>query len=230
MNRTRIVMALAVLALAASTVCAASAMAEPSQLCKPGEMRKYGHPTYYWTLDDWFSGNESYRVFCCPLSEGACDGGWKPVSVTMYLYWEESNSCALTVRAELHRSATIDPHGAGAGDLIASSEPTTVGPFRPAGLWAVTIPLPTDAPTIDGPCYASIEFLDTCDEPPALVAAPGACDGNRSWVDRGDGWVDMRDLELPGNLSAYATFECQRPTEDKPVSWGTVKGMYGTDR
>jgi len=226
MTRTGTTIIMLLLTLAASTTTAAGHAAE-AELCKPGEMRKCGHPTYYWTLEDRFKGNESYRVFCGPLGDGSCEGGWKPVSVTMYLYWEETNTCAMTVQAEIHESDSNDPAGPRAGRLVATSEVTTVGPFRPAGLWAVTVPLSGNAPVLDGPCFATISFLDTCAELPSMVAAPGACVENRSWKDTGGGWVDMHALDLPGNLSAYATFECQRPGEDQPVAWSTIKSMYG---
>jgi hypothetical protein len=62
-----------------------------------------------------------------------------------------------------------------------------------------------------------------------VVAAPGACEAKRSWRDRGEGWADMRDLELPGNLSAFATFECQLPRGDDSVAWSTIKSMYDKD-
>jgi hypothetical protein len=201
-------------------------VADPSE---PGDRCKNGHSTYYWTLDDWFAGDESFSVLCHQEQRGGCEGGWKPISVTMYLYWEEKNNCALTVQAELHEADPQHPERAAQGRLIATSEVKTVGPFSPAGLWAVTLPMPLDAPVVDGPCFATIRFLDTCDELPAVVAAPGACEAQRSWRNRGDGWADMRDLELPGNLSAFATFECQLRQEEEPVAWSTIKSMYDKD-
>jgi len=231
MKTTRTLAALLLLTLLATTAAAAGGGLSDTEveLCRPGDMRKVGQTLYYWTLEDRFTGNESYRVLCEPVGDGACEGGWKPVSVTMYLYWEESNTCSFTVQAEIHSSDSANPMGPHSGRLIAASEPTTVGPFRPQGLWAVTVPIPKDAPAIDGPCFASLRFLDTCSELPQMVAAPGSCDPNRSWVDRGAGWEDMHGLELPGNLSAYATFECQGRGAEEEVAWGTIKGMYGKD-
>jgi hypothetical protein len=40
----------------------------------------------------------------------------------------------------------------------------------------------------------------------------------------------MRDLDLPGNLSAYASFECQLVPVEERVAWTTIKGMYETGR
>jgi hypothetical protein len=227
MTPTRASIAVALLLLCASTVTAFAD--EPTvavALSEPGDVCKNGQTTYYWTLEDRFQGNESYRVFCGPTECGGCEGGWLPVSVTMYLYWEEENDCALTVQAEIHEAGDAPGEQ---GRLVTVSERKTVGPFHPAGLWAVTVAMPLDAPVIEGPCFATLRFLDTCDELPAVVAAPGACDQARAWNDRGDGWTDVYDQELPGNLSAYATFECQVPKAGQEIGWGTIKSMYETD-
>ena len=197
---------------------------------QPGDVCKNGYTSYYWMLEDRFTGNESFRVFCGPAGCAGCEGGWKPVSVTMYLYWEEENSCALTVQAEIHEADPTDLTRSGQGRLIAASEKRTVGPFKPAGLWAVTVAMPPDTPAINGSCFASIRFLDTCDELPAVVAAPGECDAMVSWNDRGEGWVDLRELDLPGNLCAYATFECQVVEKDASATWSTIKGMFQTNK
>ncbi len=219
------VIALLVLASAAAGFAHAAASTpalDPVAQSQPGDICKNGHTNYYWTLENRFTGEESFRVICTPAG---CEGGWKPVSVTMYLYWEEENSCALTVQAEIHEVDTTDPDRSTQGRLVAVSEQKTVGPFRPAGLWAVTVAMPTDSPPINGPCFASIRFLDTCDELPYIVAAPGACEAMRSWSDTGEGWTDMLDLDLPGNLTAYASFECQRTSEDETMGWGAIKSM-----
>jgi hypothetical protein len=145
----------------------------------------------------------------------------------MYLYWETQNDCALTVQAEIYEANATGIGRPEQGRLLAVSEQKNVGPFKPAGLWAVTVAMPDDSPRLEGPCFATIRFLDTCDELPAMVAAPGACEPMRSWNDRGDGWKDMRDLDMPGNLSAYATFECQLVNdEENAASWTTIKSMY----
>jgi len=224
--------ALLVLASAATAFAggATSAQAhDPAAQSQPGDICKNGHTNYYWTLENRFTGQESFRVICTPAGFDGCEGAWKPISVTMYLYWEEENSCALTVQAEIHEVDPTDPSGCTQGRLVAVSEQKTVGPFRPAGLWAVTVPMPADSPPINGSCFASIRFLDTCDELPYIVAAPGACEAMRSWSDTGEGWTDMRNLDLPGNLTAYASFECQRADDDEPVGWGAIKSMYRTD-
>jgi len=233
MTLTRILVA-AAMVLVAIPACASPGgpTATPSlatELSRPGDECKNGQTNYYWTLEDRFEGNESYRVFCGPAGCGGCEGGWQPISVTMYLYWEEENSCALTVQAEIHAADPADATRSTEGRLLAISEQKTVGPFRSAGLWAVTVAMPLDAPRIDGPCFATIRFLDTCDELPMVVAAPGACDAMISWRDSGNGWTDMLDLELPGNLSAYATFECQLVEDTEQMTWSTIKGMYETN-
>ena len=235
MTLKRLLSAIALLVIAGTAPGAAHEEASeqalsPAALSQPGETCKNGHTNYYWTLEDRFTGNESFRVFCGPAGCAECEGGWKPVSVTMYLYWEEENSCALTIQAEIREADPADPTRSGQGRLIAASEKKTVGPFKPAGLWAVTVAMPLDSPVIDGPCFATIRFLDTCDELPAVVAAPGECEAMVSWNDRGEGWMDLRDLDLPGNLSAYATFECQLAGQDESVAWTTIKSMYGADR
>jgi hypothetical protein len=231
MRTKRLLPAIALLVLASAAAGSAHAAAptqalDPAVQSQPGDICKNGHTNYYWTLENRFVGQESFRVICTPAG---CEGGWKPISVTMYLYWEEENSCALTVQAEIHEVDTTDPSRSTQGRLVAVSEEKTVGPFRPAGLWAVTVAMPIDSPPINGPCFASIRFLDTCDELPYIVAAPGACEAMQSWSDTGEGWTDMLDLDLPGNLTAYASFECQRTSEDETVGWGTIKSMYKTD-
>jgi hypothetical protein len=234
MTSTRILIAIASLMVCAVAVASQGAPSEELPggvaLSQPGDVCDNGHTNYYWTLEDRFAGQESYRVFCGPAECGGCEGGWRPVSVTMYLYWEVSNDCALTVQAEIHEANPSGPGRHEQGRLVAVSEQKTVGPFRPAGLWAVTVAMPPDSPRVNGPCFATLRFLDTCDELPAMVAAPGACEALQSWNDRGEGWTDMRDLDLPGNLSAYASFECQLVPVEERVAWTTIKGMYETGR
>ena len=219
---------MAILLISAPAVAAGDGLSDGPAVSavhsEPGDVCENGSTSYYWTLEDRFTGNESYRVLCKPSECGGCEGGWQPVSVTMYLYWEEQNDCALSVRAEIHE---VDPAGATQGRLVAVSERKTVGPFRPAGLWAVTVAMPLDSPTITGPCYATLSFLDTCEDLPSVVAAPGACNASRAWNDRGDGWVDVYDQGLPGNLSVFATFECQLTATEEPVAWSTIKTIYG---
>ncbi len=217
--------------VATATTPAIETSPDRTEVSDPGDVCKNGSTGYYWTLEDRFEGDEAYRVLCEPIGCTGCDGGWKPISVTMNLYWENSNTCAMTVQAEL-READLSVTGAPVpGRVIATSEPTRVGPFSPAGLWAVTVALPRDSEVVSGPCFASLTFLDKCDDLPALVAAPGACEPLRSWNDRGEGWVDMHALDLPGNLSAYASFECQTSTarEEQTVGWTTIKSMYRSD-
>lgn len=233
-RRAPVVGALCLLAVAASPPGgrAAAPPAEPqvARASEPGDVCNNGSTLYYWTLDDRFTGNESYRVLCEPAGCADCAGGWKPLSVTMYLYWEESNSCALTVQAELRAADPNGPDPPRAGRVLVSSDVVTVGPFRPAGLWAVTVALPPDSPVIEGPCFASIRFLDTCDELPDLVAAPGDCEPMRTWNRRGAEWIDMRDLDMPGNLSAFASFECQYADATEPATWTAIKGIYEARR
>jgi hypothetical protein len=193
---------------------------------EPGDVCERGYTDYYWTLDDEFCGNESYRVFCPPSQCSDCAGGWKPLSVTMYLYWETRNTCSLTVQARLRRAIISDSGAPVPGDVITVSEPTAVGPFEPAGLWAVTVALPRDCPTIDGACFATLSFLDTCDDRPAIVATPTECTATSTWVSRGDGWVDLVSCDYPGNPSLFATFECQYPNEEQPVAWSAIKSRF----
>jgi hypothetical protein len=197
-----------------------------AQFVKPGDLCKRGYTDYYWTMDDKFSGNESYMVLCGPSECSDCPGGWKPISVTMYLYWEERNSCQLTVQAEIRRAELGGANEPSPGELITTSAPTVVGPFAPAGLWAVTVALPRDCPTVAGPCFATLRFLDTCDERPAVVAGPAECESTSTWLDSGDGWVDLASCNFPGNPSVYATFECQIQDGNQPAAWSAIKDQY----
>jgi hypothetical protein len=144
----------------------------------------------------------------------------------MYLYWETRNSCGLTVQAELREATYSESGGTAPGNLIVTSEPTSVGPFKPAGLWAVTVALPRDSEMIGGPCFATLRFLDTCDDRPAVVATPTACQARTTWVNGGEGWIDLSTCDYPGNPSLFATFECQNPTEELPVAWSSIKSRY----
>ncbi|MBN2564131.1 MAG: hypothetical protein JXB46_00310 [Candidatus Eisenbacteria bacterium] len=199
---------------------------DAANLVQPGDLCKRGYTDYYWTLEDEFSGNQSYTVFCGQVECCDCSGGWKPISVTMYLYWEEKNSCRLTVQAEIREAKQVGSAGPVPGGLVTRSKPTIVGPFKPAGLWAVTVALPRDCPTVAGPCFATLQFLDTCEELPAVVAGPAACEAMTTWVDSGDGPVDLAACGFPGNPNVYATFECQIPNAEQPVAWSTIKGRY----
>ncbi len=185
-----------------------------------------GNTAYYWTVGEWFSGNESYKVYCEPTDCQECDGGWKPFSVTMYLYWEQENSCALTVSSAIERIGEGDPECPTPGTLICESAPVTLGPFSPAGLWAITIPLPEHCPTLEEPFFATIRFHDTCDDLPILVTDPGPCDDCHSWNDWGAGWRQLCEHGFPGNLTAYATIKCAGPTPVEGASWGSIKAMY----
>lgn len=181
---------------------------------------------YYWTVGGWLTGNEVYRVYCDPTGCAPCEGGWKPVSVTMYLYWGAENTCSLSVSAEIERAGGRASACDGPSDVLASSQAITVGPFDPPGLWAVTVPLPESSQTIDEPFYASFRLHNTCDELPDVVTSPGPCEACRSWNDWGGGWNDLCPYGFPGNLSLYATLECQGVTPVRQTTWGAIKAMY----
>lgn len=217
-------------ATSAQPIPGAVAGDETSRNSKPGDTCEGGHKGYYWTIDNEFSGNESYRVYCDPTSCDGCLGGWKPMSVSTYLYWDKQNSCALTVSATIQEAV---PNGSGCpspGRLVTTSESIVVGPFSPAGLWGVTIPLPHEAPVLSGPFFATLTFHDTCEEPPSLVANAGPCLACASWVDRGEGWEQLCGERFPGNLSVRTSLQCQGTTPVVSSTWTTVKGNYKPDR
>jgi hypothetical protein len=218
-----------VCALLCQTAAAGTAPPSPpatATAVEPGDLCERGYTSYYWTLDDEFLGNESYMVYCRPSQCDDCGGGWRPLSVTMYLYWEMRNDCGLTVQAAIREARTEGTGVPVPGQVIAVSELTSVGPFAPAGLWAVTVALPRDCPTVDGPCFATLRFLDTCDDRPAIVATPSTCEAKRTWVSRGEDWIDLVGCDYPGNPSLFATFECQYPDEELPVAWSAIKSQY----
>ncbi len=193
----------------------------------PGDQCDGGYNDYYWTVDGWFTGNESYAVYCDPTGCTDCTGSWKPLSVTIYLYWEDENSCALTVHAEIVEADMSDPECPTPGTTVASiSVPMTAGPFSPAGLWAVTIPMPEDCPAFNQPFFASVVFEDACGEPPQLVNNSGPCTNCMSWNNWGLGWHAMCDYSFPGDLSIYATMECVGSSPVQQTSWTTIKNMY----
>jgi hypothetical protein len=213
-------------AAAPQPIAGATTDAESVQTYKAGDVSEGCHKGYYWTIEDWFQGNESYRVYCDPASCGACEGGWKPLSVKTYLYWDLQNGCALTVSATIEEAVSDGSGCPRPGRLVAVSEPITVGPFSPAGLWGITVPLPPETPVISGAFFATLTFHDTCDEPPSLVANSGPCLACASWVDRGAGWQQLCGDAFPGNLSVRTALQCQGVSDVEPSTWSTLKGRY----
>jgi len=197
-----------------------------SEVRSPGDLCEACNEGYYWTIDQWFTGNEVYAAYCEPCRCPSCQGGWKPRAVTMYLFWEEENECALSVSAEILSADVSDPACPRPSQVLCESEPTTVGPFSPAGLWAVTVPLPEDAPILSAPFFASLQFHSTCDELPSVVASQDDCSACVSWNDWGTGWQDLCDYGFPGNISLYATLQCQGPSPVEATTWTTIKAMY----
>lgn len=192
----------------------------------PGELCESCNNNYEWTVSGWMTGSEAYKVYCEPADCQYCEGGWKPLSITMYLYWATENTCALSMSVDIEEVDVSDPLCPAPGETLCASEPMTVGPFSPPGLWAVTLPLPGECADIDGPFFAGINVLDTCDELPEIVTDAGPCEPCVSWNNWGTGWVDICDHGFPGNLSAYTTLECQGPTAVRLETWSTIKSHY----
>ena len=201
-------------------------MSHPTERA-PGDQCDRGHSGSYWTIDSWFTGAESYAVYCDPTDCPDCSGGWRPLSVTIYLYWENQNSCALTVHAEILEADLREPSNPTPGtQVVSASAQMTAGPFSPAGLWAVTIDLPEDCQAFSEPFFASVVFEDACDEPPQLVTDAGPCNSSASWNDWGIGWDELCTYGFPGNLSIYATLECLGSSPVHDASWTTIKSLY----
>ncbi len=192
----------------------------------PGDLCEVCNNSYYWTVEGWLVGHESYSNYCDPTGCPCCDAGWKPISVTIYLYWAEENTCQLTLSADIESVDLSDPECPRPGAVIAASGPVVVGPFSPAGLWAITIPIPIDCPIIDEPFFASVSFDDNCEVMPSLVTDEGPCEPCLSWNDWGTGHQDLCDFGFPGNLSIYTTLECQGPSPVERATWTLIKSMY----
>jgi hypothetical protein len=193
----------------------------------PGDQCDQGHSGYYWTIGSWFTGEESYAVYCDPTECTDCTGSWKPLSVTIYLYWEEENSCALTVHAEIVDADLSNPSCPTPGSTVLSTSVSmTAGPFSPAGLWAVTIQMPEDCQGFTGPFFASVVFEDTCDDKPQLVADADACGDCETWNDWGIGWDELCTYGFPGNVSIFTSLECIGSSPVQQSSWGAIKGIY----
>jgi len=194
----------------------------------PGDLWEVGTEEYYWTVDGWLTGEETYYSYADVVDCPECRGGWRPVSVTFYVFWQSSCDCSLTVSVGV-RDAVGDPGGCPSpGEPICESEPTVVGPVSAPGLWAITLPLPLDAPLATGPFFATVAFHDTCDQLPALVTDSGPCCGCRSWNDWGSGPEELCAHGFPGALSVFATLECQGATPVQTRSWTAIKCMYRT--
>ena len=205
-------------------------IAEPAASgCRPGGRCDSGHTGYYWTVSERFAGGESYAVYCDPAACEECAGSWQPISVTIYLYWEYANSCALTVRSAVAGIDAGNPSCQTPGSIICESDAELVGPFSPPGLWAVNVPLPEDCAEIGQPFFAMLTFEDTCDELPSLAADLNPCEDGKAWNDSGLGWRGICDGEFPGNLSIFATLECRDSSGANEASWTAIKDAYRED-
>ncbi len=202
---------------------------EPFGERAPGDLCEDGTTSYYWTVDGWFTGEETYAVLCEPAECQSCSGGWKPLSVTIYLYWPFENECSLSVTAEILAVDASNPECLVPGAIICSSAATEVGPMSPAGLWAVTVSLNDECLAMNEPFFASLTFHDACEELPVLVTDAGPCEDCSSWNDWGIGWRGLCDFGFPGNLSMFATLECQGPSPVQTMTWTTIKNMYRGD-
>ncbi len=191
----------------------------------PGDLCEACNNSYYWTVAEWLTGNETYASYCDPTGCPACEAGWKPVSVTIYLHWAEPNDCELTLSADILAADLSDPESPMPGGLVSTSSPLVVGPLG-SGLWAVTVPIPLDCPVMEEPFFAAITFEDDCATLPSLVTDEGPGQSCISWNDWGTGWEDLADYGFPGNVSMYTTLECQGPSPVEQVSWGRIKSLY----
>jgi hypothetical protein len=192
----------------------------------PGELCDVGNTGYYWSVNGWFTGNESYMVYCDPSNCRDCPGAWKPVSMTMYLYWEDQNTCALTVSAAVRKADIADPSCPVPGSAVSLANPIAVGPLSPAGLWAITVPFPEDTPALSKPFFATITFQDSCGEHPVLITTRGPAAACGSWNDWGTGLQRLSEFGFPGDLAVFATLECQGPTTVEETTWTTIKAKY----
>jgi hypothetical protein len=193
----------------------------------PGDQCDVGESAYYWTIDSWFTGEESYAVYCEPSNCTDCQGSWKPLSITMYLYWNEENTCQMTVHADVLAADLSDPaHPAPGSQVLATSIPMVAGPFNPSGLWAVTIPFPEELDGQVDPFFASVTFEDACAELPELVADPGPCTDSDTWNDWGIGWDELCTYGFPGNVTIFASMECLGSSPVREATWTTIKSMY----
>lgn len=178
---------------------------EPGDMCDVGVLE-----AYYW-IDEWLLTPEEYAVFADPAMCDPCAGGWEPVAVNVYLYVEEDESpCTITLSVGI-READMDSPGCYVpGDVICWSSPYEVV-FSSPGAFLVGLPLDAGCETVDGPFFACFR---TEDDPgsqtlPDLVIddVPLEC---ISYNDYGFGWEDLvLDYGFPGNVSVYATLECQ---------------------
>ena len=235
---TRAIIVLFALLIVASPLAAREASLDPNHIVTsslntfslvdriPGDLCEACNNSYYWTVDGWLLGNESYNTYCDPSECPDCTGGWIPISVTIYLYWAEENTCELTMSVDIQEVDWTVPECPMPGALIVASDPVVVGPFSPAGLWAITLPLPEDCPVLDEPFFASVSFLNACAEMPDLVTDEGPCLPCITWNDWGSGWQDLCDFGFPGNLSVYTTLECQGPSPVHGATWTTIKNTY----
>ncbi|MBD3368456.1 MAG: hypothetical protein GF405_09850 [Candidatus Eisenbacteria bacterium] len=191
----------------------------------PGDRCSAGRSDYYWAVGDWFTGNEVYAALADPDDCSDCGGGWQADDVTIFLYWTTADTCRMsavaTIREVEECGETLVP-----GDPIVTSDPTEVGITGTCGLWAVTIELPQDTPILTDPFFVAVEFMDPCGNLPKVVTDSGPCTEGSSWNHWGSGWQDMCDFGFPGDLSLYATLQCQGPTAVEPSSWTTIKAIY----
>ena len=187
-----------------------------------------GTEEYYWVVNSWLAGEETYDVYADPAGCPECQGGWKPVSVTFYLFWESAFAGSLSVSVGIREAASTSRDCQEPGASICMSDPMPVGPVATPGLWAITLPLPDDAPLATEPFFATVLFHETRDQLPALVTDRGPCAGCRSWNDWGEGPQELCSHGFPGTLSIFTTLECQGATPVETRSWTAIKCMYRT--
>jgi hypothetical protein len=184
-----------------------------------------GRSDYYWAIGDWFTGNEVYAALAELEQCTECGGGWQATGVTVYLYWCSEGACDLTARGAIHAAVPCGDSYM-PGETIVRSEPTVVGNEEKAGLWALTIDLPENTPVLADVFFVSVEFEDTCGNLPKIVTDSGPCVAGRSWNSWGTGWQSLCDFGFPGDLSLYATLQCQGPTAVERNTWTTIKATY----
>ena len=74
--------------------------------------------------------------------------------------------------------------------------------------------------------FSAVEFLDDCGNLPRIVTDTGPCQPGQSWNNWGTGWQRLCDFGFPGDLSLYATLQCQGPTAVERSTWTTIKAIY----
>ena len=182
-----------------------------------------------WAVGNFLLPPEEYQLLVDPgVTCGSCNYGIMVTRVHVLL--QTAESCNIDISLNVDEAVPYGPGCLGPGPEWSNSGVWHVL-VGGAGLWDVSIPLPT-------PCLASprkyllsvgiANFQCATGTMPDLVTdgAPTLC---TNWNNFGTGWFDLLAQwpVWPGNLLIFADVECcTPPVPVEGKTWGAIKSLY----